>query len=181
MGELFDPIIRVTLLEQCERFSRETGASMSIQCGYPLIEYEGIFVEVHLSKFHVELDSYSAPMVKVNDGAWLIRYYFENLVDYRNLKKALLSCFGKKAKIELYRIPSFRIPEESYRYLMSAKRVYLDYDFHIVEDYRLSTYVFIIFCDGCIQYCHRWGLDKQMFRTCEVTPLKAATPIGSAA
>jgi len=173
MNELFDPFIRLTLLEQCERFSRETGASLTVTNGFPLLAMGNGKAEVHLTKFHVDDESYLSPMMKIEDcDAWLIRYYFENLTDYRNLKKALLSCFGKKAKTELYRLPSFQLPQEAYDELMDTKRVYLDYDLKIVEDYRLASYVFIVFTESCIQYCRRWGLDKALYRTCEVFPAK---------
>ena len=168
MAELFDPLIRVTLLEQCQRFCRETGATLSSKEGLPTVSLENSIVEIHLTKFHVIPESYLSPDSCEDGKSIILRYYFEKMTDYRNLQKVLLSCFGKKAKTELYCLPKFRLPKKSFDLLMSRQRIYLDESFMPVDDYRLCSYAFFVLGDGCIQYGQHWGLDKVIYQNCEV-------------
>lgn len=179
MNELFDPLIRVTLLEQCERFSRETGATVSVQYGYPLIVFQGVQAEIHLSKFHVALSDDGPAAIKSDDGSWLLRYYFEDLLDYRNLKRALLSCFGRKPRTDPYSIPRFSLPKESYDKLMAENRVYLGPTLAVVKNYEESTYVFFVLCKDTVQYCRHWGLDRTLYRNCQVLPASTSQSGGA--
>lgn len=179
MAELFDPLLRVTLLEQCERFSRELDASMSVEEGYPLLRLGETSVEIHLSKFHNDDYSYFSSSIAIGEERTILRFYFEDLLDYRNLKRALLSCFGRKTKTDPYSLPRFNLPRESYDKLMTENRVYLKPNLTLAKDYAESTYVFFVLCKDTVQFCRHWGLDKTLYRNCQVLPASTSQSGGA--
>jgi hypothetical protein len=49
--DLFDPVFRMALLEDCERFSRENDATLEVHQGVPILELNGRRVIVHMTAF----------------------------------------------------------------------------------------------------------------------------------
>jgi hypothetical protein len=169
--DLFDPVFRMALLEDCERFSRENDATLEVHQGVPILELNGRRVIVHMTAF------VSADLQLFHNSSevptWSLIYYFRNVFRYEHLREALLSALGLEPKRGPIGTVHIKLPVPSIRELEHAHFAYLDSKLTVVEEKDDATYLFIDVDDEHPFYTRLIDEEFLFFIPCVVEELKA--------